>query len=168
MVIAMPRTRAARALTAALLALPAGQGQAACEVLTFLSCETGNGRQLEVCADDRAVTYAFGPPGSPELALANPIEAPGYTPWPGAGRTLWESVGFEADGHLYEVFLSVDRLEHGSELGAGVTVSRGGETLATLHCVPPIETAGFWALSDFLEQRGRCWDLEGQAWKDCR
>lgn len=160
---------------AAILLALAAPAHAGCPDLTVLACEMPGGKRLEVCADDRAVTYAFGPPGAPELTLENPLAAPGYTPWPGVSRTIWESVAFRNGDYLYEVYNSAERIFPDDEKAeievresAGVVILKGETVVAQVDCLPGTAEGPIEALYEHLEARGVCWDHAARAWGTCR
>lgn len=146
------------------LALMPTVASAACPELTVLSCMIG-AKRLEVCATGDSLTYAFGRDGRPaDLVLTEPLAAGTYTPWNGIGRSIWESVDFRNDGHVYTVWSSFDRMDPGARVDHGVTVQKGDATLATLTCAPGAVAAPFDALFDRMEARGFCWSREDFRW----
>ncbi len=155
--------------TPAFAACPAGSD-------TFLSCTMSQGRKaLDVCADATGVRYSFGSTGgTPDLSLAERYADLDYTPWPGIGRTIWETVVFRNAGYAYTVSGSIDRdadqtTPDGAEMavtaGGQVMVSQGDQTIATLTCDP--DTVDFpWteALSDGKRAAGFSMDSETRTW----
>lgn len=138
----------------------------------FMSCTVeGQGKRLEICFDRAVAVYRFGRPGAPELELAAPIAGLAYRPWPGVGSSIWEEVDFENAGHLYTVSAGVDRRaagRDGDEAGVmwgQVEVTRGGESLATLRCIP--DSVAFpWTQALYLakEAAGLSWDYTRHEW----
>lgn len=148
---------------------------AECAGETFISCNTGMGRYLEVCIQpgDRpgkgAFTYRFEAGGKPELTLREDFSARTVTPWHGVGRAIWGSVAFRNNGYSYEAWHSFDRLEESSVLEAGVTIMRDEEFLSTVTCEPGPGTyiAPLFTLEDAMTAAGYC--LERDKWRleDC-
>ncbi len=112
---------------------------------TFLTCQIENSsKSVSVCFDDEIATYRFGPKmGIPELELTEPIASLGYTPWPGAGDTLWEEVMFSNSGYTYTVVSGLKRTFPDEKdavvvegLFGGVLVRRGEEEIANFSCDP--------------------------------
>ncbi len=134
--------------------------------LSIFLCSVGT-KELSVNADANYVSYAFGPPSAPELELVNPLERNGFTPWPGIGRAIFESVAFENEGFSYVVHWSLDRLMPGGVMEGGVTISGGGDVETTLLCDPGSVQAPFFTLSDHLSGAGLCLDLEARSWGTC-
>lgn len=156
-------------LLAGLALLAPSAAAAACAGETVVSCPIGE-RRLEVCldpSDPPAFTYAYGPPGSPELTLRAPLSAGPVRPWNGVGRSLWESVEFTNGAYAYEVWHALDRLTEDAPLEAGVTVLKDGQVLASLSCAPGPETtvAPIFALSDAMTEAGWTWDLDARTWR---
>lgn len=151
------------ALLLALFTLPA---HAACQGDQGFACQIGS-RQLEVCYWKGMLTYSYGPEGKPEITLTEPFETVAFTPWPGIGSSLWESVAFRNDGYVYEVWTSVERDPASTEPRAGgVRVLQGDKTVAELDCdrgtASPME-----ALYDLKAGIGQCWSVETQLWGAC-
>jgi hypothetical protein len=154
-------------LLAVLTAPLAGPGWAACQGDEAFSCQIGT-RTLEVCYWKGMLTYAYGREGRPELFLNEPLETVAFTPWPGIGSSLWETVAFQNDGYTYEVWTSVERDPGSTEpRSGGVRVLQGGQSVAELACDRGTATSmdGLYDLKDGI---GQCWDIETQAWtKTC-
>lgn len=143
-----------------LLASPAG---AACQGDEAFSCRIG-GKTLDVCYWKGMLTYRFGPEGKPELMLSEPLETVAFTPWPGIGSSLWETVAFRNEGYIYEVWTSVERDPEATEPRAGgVRVMQGDKTVAELSCDPGTASP-MDGLYDLKHGIGQCWDMEAQAW----
>jgi hypothetical protein len=112
---------------------------------TFLFCQIENSaKTLSVCFDDEAASYRFGPTmGAPELELVERIATLDYTPWPGAGSTIWEEVVFYNQNYSYTVAVAVrrdipddpDALVKVDQFG-GVIVKRNNVEIANLTCDP--------------------------------
>jgi hypothetical protein len=150
-------------LALALLAAPA---HADCQGDTAFSCRIGQ-KTLEVCYWKGALIYGFGPDNAPELSIAEPLETALYTPWPGIGRAIWESVVFQNDGIGYEVWTSFDRLDATAVLEGGVNVLEGDKILATLTCDKGSVTHALDAISELKAGIGQCWDYDSRSWGQC-
>jgi hypothetical protein len=88
----------------------------------------GAPKRLEVCKlDDGALRYQYGRLGNVELALNNG-KAGARDLASGSEYTF----DFENDGYAYSVF--VVESSRAADTGAGVAVSKGGKTVATLSC----------------------------------
>jgi len=133
---------------------------------TVFSCRIG-GKVLELCQQGASLTYAFGPPGAPELVLSEPLLTVDYQPWPGVGSAVWESVTFRNGNHGYEVWTRSDRNFRGLE--AGIEVSRGGARLASLGCDPGSASGPLYdRLFPLKEAAGLCWHGAAGGWStDC-
>ena len=146
----------------------------ACDDLTVLSCTVENGRQFELCASATGLTYRYGPPGAPEIVLSNPLDASGHTPWPGIGRTIWESVSFRNAGYTYEVFSGFER-DYGNpdeEIEvthfAGVLVSQGDTVVTEIRCkADSIRNGQADILYQHMTDHGYCWSHEKFEWIIC-
>ena len=161
-----------RLVLLALLA-PASPAFADCAGTTFLSCDVGRGRHLEVCIEPgaRAFAYAFGPAGAPELTLREDFSAGTARPWNGVGRSIWASVGFRNAGYVYEAWHSLDRLDPEAVPEGGVNVLKGEATVATLLCRPgpgpgpDTVIAPVFAIEDAMQAAGFCRDREAGTWR---
>lgn len=155
------------ALLLALLAAPfGGPTWAACQGDEAFSCQIGT-KTLEVCYWKGMLTYAYGPEDDPEIFLNERLETVAFTPWPGIGSSLWETVAFENAGYTYEVWTSVERDPEATEPRAGgVRVLQGDQTVAELECDRGTATSmdGLYDLKDGI---GQCWDMDAQAWGSC-
>ncbi len=140
----------------------------------FMSCNIENSKNvLSVCFDDTNAYYSFGPQGrSPDLALSEPIEMIDYTPWPGVGRAIWESLTFRNDEYSYTVVAGFDRMfgdeteeDHPTPHFGEVQVKRDGETLVNLSCERG-RTAFAWTpdIYEAKEAAGYEWDDRNQLW----
>lgn len=154
----------------ALLACPAAV-HAACGTETFVACDVGNGKTLEVCiepgdfAGDGGFTYSFGPAGAPELTLSARMAEFPVRPWPGIGRAIWSAVEFHNAGITYSVWHSFDRLTENAAMEGGVDVLRGEELLASFACRPGGTIAPAFALEDAMAGAGFCWNATTHAWQ---
>ena len=151
------------ALALALLAAPA---HAACQGDEALSCTIGR-KALEVCYWQGALIYAYGRDGKPELTLSEPLETVSFTPWPGIGRAIWDTVAFENDGITYEVRTSFDKMDDTAGLEGGVTEMQVYATLATLVFDKGGVAQSLDSVSDLKAGSGQCWDYESKAWGRC-
>lgn len=155
------------ALLLAVLASPAASPiWAACQEDLVFSCPIGK-KVVEVCSFRGELTYTFGREGSPELALSEPLETVAYTPWPGIGRAIWDSVAFQNEGVTYEVWTSFDRMDETAVLEGGVNVMQGDKTLASLTCDKGSVANGLDVIGDLKAGVGQCWSPETQAWGRC-
>ena len=151
-------------LTIALLA--ASPASATCQGDEAFSCTIG-AKRLEVCSWKGALIYSYGRDGKPELTIATPLETANYTPWPGIGRAIWDSVTFQNEGVAYEVWTSFDRMDETAVLEGGVNVLKGEQTLATLTCDRGSVERGLDTISDLKSGIGQCWDFDSQSWGSC-
>ncbi|MEO0930330.1 MAG: hypothetical protein AAFY14_06730 [Pseudomonadota bacterium] len=139
----------------------------------FLTCEVGVKRKaLSVCYNDEIVTYRFGPADAPELVLTETVENIDFTPWPGAGRAIWEEVRFHNGAYTYAVFAGFDRLYGNTEdtdlatpFFGSVVVTRAGEMLADLQCNRETTHAPWSGLFDAKRAAGQTWDRDAQIWR---
>ena len=135
----------------------------ACEPI--LSCTAkGGAREIELCLDGDAFTYAYGPLGGPpELRLTEPLTNGTLYPWQGVGRAISESITFINGPYRYEVSYSVDRLDENHPTDGGVHVTRNGADVALIPCDPGAKT-GFFAAQDAMTALGLCWSRDAQGW----
>lgn len=122
----------------ALAAIGLGQpALAACDP-PFMGCTFNNGaKSVSICVDGDTATYAFGPTGeAPDLALRTPIAALDYQPWPGVGRTIFESVTFYNHDYSYTVISGVDRMSADDSRFSEVIVKQNEAEVAVLICDP--------------------------------
>ncbi|QRF65407.1 hypothetical protein [Ponticoccus alexandrii] len=149
------------------VALSTGAAFAACSTAeaTFLSCPVeGSGKWLEVCAEDQAAVYRYGPSGHPELELVEQYGPLDYAPWPGVGRSVWETVTFYNGSYSYTVYISMDRMDESAWPEGGVTVRNGGTDVAHLDCRPQEAQVGWTeGLTMGKERAGLRWD-PGSGW----
>jgi len=149
-----------------------GLAAADCAEVTVLSCPVeGSGKILEVCATGKGFTYSFGPEGAPELQLRAPFSEGPVLPWPGVGRAIWSAVRFRASDHVYEVWLSFDRMTEEASLEGGVSVRTlpEDEFLASLNCSEPPVAMDLFGPEDLMAGAGYCWNSEAMVWErqDC-
>lgn len=149
-----------------LVLLAAVPAQAACRGDEAFSCQIG-GKRVEVCYWKGMLTYRFGPEGKPEITLNEPLETVAYTPWPGIGRAIWDSVAFENEGVTYEVWSSFDRMDENAVLEGGVNVMEGDKLLATLTCDKGSVGTALDAISELKAGIGQCWDYGTRTWGAC-
>ncbi len=109
---------------------------------------------------------------SPERTLSNPLDAPGFTPWPGVSRTIWDVVEFVNDEITYQVFTSTERIPEDDARGPtrtdAIVVMREGEVLADFRCAPDTVDGSVDLLFDHLTAHGMCFDLEARTWARCQ
>ncbi|MFN3663460.1 hypothetical protein [Yoonia sp.] len=154
----------------------AGAAQAACLTTehTFMSCRIADSEDvLRVCFDGTNIFYRYGPADQPPaLALSESVASVAYTPWPGIGRAIWESVSFTNAGYVYEAFAGFDRMlakdaDDGMEVQpfGGVHVIRDGDITATRTCAADAVRFG-WdsALFDAKTALGLIWDVSNHTW----
>ncbi|MBK8440165.1 MAG: hypothetical protein IPL38_12015 [Rhodobacter sp.] len=97
------------------------------------SCPAGK-KIIEVCTLNGAVTYSYGPKGKPDISLSVPLQNADYTPWPGVGRAIWDSMAFHNEGYIYEVWASYDKLDQNAVWEGGVNVLKGEALQAQVSC----------------------------------
>ena len=151
------------ALILALLAAPAS---AACQGDEAFSCRIGK-KTLEVCRWKDMLTYSYGREGKPELTLTEPLETVAYTPWPGIGRAIWDTVAFHNNGVTYEVWTSFDKMDENAVLEGGVYVMEGETMLASPTCDRGSVAHGLDTISFMKAGIGQCWEPETQSWGNC-
>ena len=155
-----------RFLLLASLLLPSA-GWAACASETILACQIGS-KQLDVCLDKDTVSYRFGPKGAPELTLSDPLASVAFTPWPGVGGSMWQSVSFTNGDVTYEVWDSIERNPEATEPRAGgINVMRGDTSLARLNCNRGSVEGSVDLLYDSKLAIGQCWDRTNVVWGAC-
>lgn len=157
-------------ISAVVAACVTAQSAMACET-PFIACTfDGGAKAVSVCVSDDAATYVFGPAGgTPDLTLSEPTATVAYTPWPGVGRTIWETVTFRNDGYSYEVFAGIDRAPDGDPPYGGVIVRDGGQELAALTCDTGSVIFSYDpVLSDAKAAAGLCWGGDPETgWQSC-
>ena len=117
--------------------------------------------------DGDVLTYRFGRAGDPELELPQTILEVGYEPWPGVGRTYYESARFQNEGYTYEVWLAADRLELDAPREGGVRVMQGESVVAEVPCIPDSWEGDLYAIYEAREANGQCWDYGTHDWTRC-
>jgi hypothetical protein len=152
------------ALILALLA--ATPASAACQGDEAFSCQIGQ-KTLELCYWKGMLTYSYGRDGKPELTLTEPLETVAYTPWPGIGRTIWDTVAFRNAGVTYEVWTSFDKMDENAILEGGVYVMEGETMLASPTCDRGSVAHGLDTISFMKAGIGQCWAPETQSWGSC-
>ncbi len=131
---------------------------------TVFSCTIGK-KTLEICHRQDALTYSFGPAGKPDLTLAQPLETADFTPWPGIGRTIWESLAFRNQGYTYEVWTAVERdPEDTTGLQGGINVLKGEDLQAQLTCDPGTASQSLDVVYGLKQAIGQCWDFDSRSW----
>jgi hypothetical protein len=152
-----------RRLALILLASPAAADCSPGE--TVFSCQAGQ-KALEICYEQETLIYSFGPPGAPELIIAEPLASAAYQPWPGAGSAIWESLTFYNGGYSYEVYTSVDR-DPGADqtLQGAVYVLQNGAQVGEVQCDPGTASNSLEVVWDLKEAIGMCWDFANQSWQ---
>ena len=146
------------------LTLFAAPAQAACQPdAEMFACQIGK-KTLEVCHEDGALVYRFGPANAPELTLSEPLKTVAYAPYSGFGRTRSYSVTFRNSGIAYEIWTATERGT--SLIEGGVTVLDGSTTLAKLTCTPGTVTRELESIGFRKHDLGQCYDEEIQAWRD--
>lgn len=143
---------------------------ATCEAgVPILHCLANDGaKEIALCLEGDRVRYSFGTPGAaPDLTLSETVAEVKHQPWNGVGRSIWEATRLFNKGYVYEVFLSVDRLDEDHPISAGVTVLRDDETLATIACDPGAATISLFEMLDAKAAQGLCWDQGAVEWGAC-
>ena len=149
---------------------------------TFLSCTFSQGRKVvDVCVDGDNLTYSFGRVGkAPDLVMSVPVVDADYTPWPGIGRSIWESVAFQNQDARYEVSYVIDRIfpedeteDIQLEYYGYIEVIVGNESQIALSCDDGSVVSGGDSLYDTKTAAGQCWDAEGMdpegwRWMACK
>ncbi|WP_375280424.1 hypothetical protein [Pseudooctadecabacter sp.] len=139
-----------------------------------MSCQIDqSGQSLRVCFTADTAFYRFGPPkGEPDLEISQPLGFLDYQPWPGVGRSIFETVVFSNEGYDYTVFAGFDRMfgdetekDHPSPRFGGVTVTRGEEELAALTCSrQTVDFAWGEGLFEAKQNLGYVWDFDSRSW----
>ncbi len=109
----------------------------------FLYCQIeGAQKEVEVCFDENAASYRFGPVGGQaELVLNRRIsDGARYHPWQGIGRSIAEAIEFDNQGYVYEAYGGFDRLTGADESiessFGGIRISKDDVKVAELICIP--------------------------------
>lgn len=130
-----------------------------------MSCTLRSGANTaQVCVNDTDVVYRFGRAGkAPDLELTTPVSTVDYVPWPGIGRTIWESVAFENGAFRYEIGTGFSRRMDDDDpeipVAFGViSVTENGESIATLKCDKGTVDWGYGGgLFDAKKAQNLCW-----------
>jgi hypothetical protein len=138
-------------------------------VTTLLSCSAGKGTKvLDLCSDGANVLYRFGTAGlAPDLELIRSVRQVGYTPWPGVGSAILESVAVTNGGYTYEVYSSIARNPEDPKVSGGVEVFQDGKSLASVQCDAGSVYTNIDALFEMREAAGLCYDYASFSWKNC-
>lgn len=141
------------------------------------SCSFENGAKwVEVCIGADTGTYSFGHiNAAPEMVLVRPVSDIGLVPWPGIGRTIWEEVSFQNEGHRYVVYAAIERAlpEDGEEeitatVSGGIAVTHNSQEIARLRCDPgSVEFPWGTTLFDAKSTAGQCYDRSTRSWANC-
>lgn len=157
-----------RAALMSLALLAPTAAQAACPGEVIFSCPIKS-RHLEVCIEAGDAVYRFGAPDRPDLTIRDSLATVEFQPWPGIGRTIWQSVRFRNADVTYEVWSAIEKpLDPTSEdpdWAGGVTVTQGDATLAELTCSAPPDPPFLDALFDAKVAAGQCWNFDAGAWQ---
>jgi hypothetical protein len=128
------------------------------------SCEIGE-KTLLVCHWKGALIYSFGTANAPDLTIAEPLETVDFTPWPGVGSAIWESVAFHNQNYTYEVWTAVERNpEDTAGVQGGVNVLKGEALQAQLTCNPGSPSQSLDVIYELKESIGQCWDFDQDRW----
>ncbi len=154
-------------MRAALLLLAlASPAAAACPNDSEIFSCTIKGKPLQLCHWKGALIYNFGPVDKPELSLSAPLQTVAFTPWPGIGGDIWETVTFPNQGYSYEVWTSVTRDPEATDgLRGGVIVLQGEATVAELTCDPGTPSQSLDVIYELKEAIGQCWDFDSRSWQ---
>lgn len=146
-----------------------GSAAAACDQ-NIASCTFNAGaKTLNVCLSGNTATYAFGSAnGAPELALKAPLASLDYTPWPGVGRTIFETVTFYNADYSYEVFAGAERVPDADPPFGGILVRQGDTEVAALDCdAGSMLWDGATTITKAKRAIGQCWDYADFRWRSC-
>ncbi|WP_395543183.1 hypothetical protein [Neotabrizicola sp. sgz301269] len=132
---------------------------------TVFSCQIGK-KTLTLCHWKGALTYSYGVAGKPDLTIAEPLESVAYTPWPGIGSSIWETVAFQNQGYIYEVWTSIERDPDSTQpLQGGVNVLKGEALQAQLTCDTGTASNPLDGIYALKESIGQCWDFDSRSWQ---
>ena len=152
-------------IAAFFLALLPLEAHAACPNDSEIFSCTIKGKPLQICHWKGALIYNFGPIEKPELSIAAPLDTIAFTPWPGIGGSIWESVAFSNQGYTYEAWTSVERDPEATKgLQAGITVREAGSIVAELTCDEGAPSQSLDVIYGLKESVGQCRDFEANAW----
>lgn len=140
---------------------------------TYLTCQiVSSDVVLRICFDDTMVTYAFGPPGSPDLIVREPVQSIDYRPWSGAGVSIWEEVRFVDGDHSYTVYAGGDRgvdddVGSAPAVYGGVIQKRGDVQISDLTCDAATLQHNWGSDGLFAAKSagGLRWDSLNQRWR---
>lgn len=142
----------------------------------FTSCRIeGRNTEVFVCFDADTARYSYGPVGGPaELTLSETIENLEFEPWPGVGRSIWDSVTFRNGEYSYTVVGGVERLlptentldaEIETRPYGGIEIARNDEVLDQLECISETVSYTFGdALYNAKIAAGQDWDSTLRQW----
>lgn len=131
---------------------------------TVFSCQVGQ-KALEICYEQETLIYNFGPPGAPELVIAEPLASATYQPWPGVSSSIWETLSFFNAGYVYDVTTSVSRDAGADEtLQGAITVWQNDSIVAEVACDHGTASNSLDVVWNMKEAIGQCWDFENQTW----
>ena len=140
---------------------------------TFASCLIeGRNTEVNVCFDKDYTTYSYGPiGGAPELVLYELTNRVDFEPWPGVGKSIYESVTFYNGDYAYNVGGGFERPFSDEEMNqpirrfGWVTVTESGETAANLECIPDTVGYGFGGgIYDVKTSARQTWDEASLTW----
>ena len=126
-------------LVAFLAASVVSNASAACEhsAKEIFSCNTSEGKRIQVCASPVGIEYSFGAPAkAPEIVVNVPRAKASTYQWAGFGRWHNYSIDVPNGKTIYRVFSGHDSQNPDQPLDAGVQVIVKGEEVATVACVP--------------------------------
>lgn len=126
-------------LIAFLAASVVSNASAACEhgAGEVFSCNTSEGKQIQVCTSPVGINYSFGAPAkAPEIVVNVPRAQASTYQWAGFGRWHNYSIDVPNGKTTYRVFSGHDSQNPDEPLDAGVQVIVKGKEVATVACVP--------------------------------
>jgi hypothetical protein len=149
-------------------AMPAMACPAGSEVLVSCSLKDGS-KELTTCLQGEQVSYAFGRSGAkPDLELQRNVRDVNMVPWPGIGRSIWETFTLENAGTFYTVYYNQEKDPDAVQsLSGGVIVEQGGRELAHLHCDSgSVKSSGYGLpLFEAKQRAGQVYSLEAESWQ---
>lgn len=104
----------------------------------LFSCQTENGKLIELYDLGNTIQYFFGPENDPEIVLNVPRDEASTYQWAGVGRSIHYSVDIPNANTVYTVFISEDRLSEGRPVTGGVDVLVDNEYVTTVNCADDI------------------------------
>lgn len=151
-------------LCLALAPLPALADCPSAGAMVF-SCQIGK-KSLTVCHMGDALIYSYGAWAKPDLTISEPLESVVYTPWPGIGSSIWETVAFQNQGYTYEVWTSIERDPDSTQpLQGGINVLKGEALQAQLTCDNGTASNPLDGIYGLKESIGQCWDFDSRSWQ---